>query len=104
MCPVKPLINRLQELCAETKASIIVTSAERNDALKVIESVRSRVEEQRSVIAQFSSDLSKERAIGERLKKRETKLKAVQAQLLRHQRHQEEAITKYNTLHKISSQ
>lgn len=85
---------RSQKQCAETKASIISASGEHHKALKEIKSIRSSAEEQRLSIARLSSDIKEERILGERLKKRDMELKAVQAGLERRQRCQEKHIAK----------
>ncbi len=62
--------------------------------MKQIESTRSKAEEQRLSIMSLLSGISKERDLGEKLKKRNLELKTVQAGLERRQRNQEKHIVK----------
>ena len=76
------------------KASIVTTSGERKQVLKDIESMGTKVEEQRLKIAQLSSHITEEKIIGERLKKRNSEMKSIQVKLQRRQQRQEKQIFK----------
>jgi hypothetical protein len=71
------VLNRSQEQCALTKASIAAaTSGERKEVLRNIESIATKVEEQRLNITGLSSNINEEKMIGGRLKKRDSELKS----------------------------
>lgn len=91
---VKTTPNRSQVQCAETKASIAISSDERCEALRDIESMRSYAEEQRSIIVRLSSNIDEEKILGERLKRRNLKLKEIHIKLERRQHRQEQRIVK----------
>ncbi len=60
-----------------TKASIAAaTSGERKEVLRNIESIATKVEEQRLNITGLSSNINEEKMIGGRLKKRDSELKS----------------------------
>lgn len=77
-----------------TKASIVTTSGERKQVLKDIESMGTKVEEQRLNITRLSTHITEEKIIGERLKKRNSEMKSIQVKLQRHQKCQEKQIFK----------
>ena len=77
-----------------TKASIVTTSGERKQVLKDIESMGTKIEEQRLNIAQLSTHITEEKIIGERLKKRNSEMKSIQVKLQRRQQRQEKQIFK----------
>jgi hypothetical protein len=77
-----------------TKASIVTTSGERKQVLKDIESMGTKVEEQRLNITRLSTHITEEKIIGERLKKRNSEMKSIQVKLQRRQQRQEKQIFK----------
>jgi hypothetical protein len=88
------VLNRSQEQCALTKASIAATSGERKKVLRDIESIATKTEEQRLNIAGLSSNINEEKMLGDRLKKRDSELKSIQVKLKQRQQRQEKQIIK----------
>jgi hypothetical protein len=77
-----------------TKASIATASGERSEALRDIESMETKAQEQRLNIAQLLSNITEEKTIGEIMKKRNLELKSNQVKFQHRQQRQEKQIIK----------
>ena len=76
------------------KESIAATSGERKEALKDIESMGIKAEEQRLYIAQLSTNITEETMTGEKLNKRSLEMKSIQVKLQGRQQRKEKQLVK----------